>query len=394
MSRRRAGTTALACERVLTTLDELAAETTERIRAAVPTYRVVPAEQHLRGVRGQHANLLSMLAQARPATAEELSSARRLGRERARQGIPVEDVIEAFHIGCEQAWEAVRAAAAADAPQLLQSVSELWRWVHDAANAVVEGHAQMTQHGHAVAAELRKRLFDLLHQGRLAATAPAAELALSLRYDPAGPFTAVCVDAPGADERIDGLQLSLDRLRGTAHSELRARSALVLFQRMAEDDVFDVLRRHDLAARVGVGLSREGVGGAAASIADATRALRLADATTPVVRFEDAWLLASALEAEERLGALLADEVRAARENPHLTEAVLAYGATGFSITRAASMLQVHPNTVTYRLDRWQELTGRDPRRLDGLMRVHVAALLDRDRDGVVPDPASARRVR
>jgi sugar diacid utilization regulator len=34
----------------------------------------------------------------------------------------------------------------------------------------------------------------------------------------------------------------------------------------------------------------------------------------------------------------------------------------------ARKPLYLHPNTVTYRLDRWQHLTGWNPRSLDGLL--------------------------
>ena len=54
------------------------------------------------------------------------------------------------------------------------------------------------------------------------------------------------------------------------------------------------------------------------------------------------------------------------RAHPHLAEAVLTYGKHGFSI--ATSAKDLHPNTVTYRLDRWQHLTGWNPRSLDGLL--------------------------
>jgi DNA-binding PucR family transcriptional regulator len=39
------------------------------------------------------------------------------------------------------------------------------------------------------------------------------------------------------------------------------------------------------------------------------------------------------------------------------------------SATAAARSLHVHPNTLTYRLDRWHRLTGWDPRTFDGLER-------------------------
>jgi DNA-binding PucR family transcriptional regulator len=39
-----------------------------------------------------------------------------------------------------------------------------------------------------------------------------------------------------------------------------------------------------------------------------------------------------------------------------------------FSVTATARTLNLHPNTVKYRLDRWTQLTGWDPRVLRGLL--------------------------
>ena len=51
-----------------------------------------------------------------------------------------------------------------------------------------------------------------------------------------------------------------------------------------------------------------------------------------------------------------------------------AFAAAGFSVSEASRTLAVHANTVAYRLDRWEELTGWDPRSFNGLVR-SVAAL-------------------
>ncbi len=51
-----------------------------------------------------------------------------------------------------------------------------------------------------------------------------------------------------------------------------------------------------------------------------------------------------------------------------------AFGEHGFSVSEAGRRLSVHANTVGYRLDRWAELTGWDPRTFPGLVR-SLAAL-------------------
>ena len=113
--------------------------------------------------------------------------------------------------------------------------------------------------------------------------------------------------------------------------------------------------------------------GARASLEDAEQT---AAVTRPgqVIRFEDAWLWATLAGADERLTGLLASGRVVADEHPHLAAAVQAFAAAGFSVSAAGRSLALHANTVSYRLDRWYELTGWDPRTFAGLTR-SVAAL-------------------
>ena len=47
---------------------------------------------------------------------------------------------------------------------------------------------------------------------------------------------------------------------------------------------------------------------------------------------------------------------------------LLAFAGSGLSQSAAARSLGIHTNTVAYRLGRWNEITGRDPRSGAGLM--------------------------
>lgn len=117
----------------------------------------------------------------------------------------------------------------------------------------------------------------------------------------------------------------------------------------------------------GIGLRRSGLGGAAESLADAERALDLAVRQGRTVRFEDEWLTATLVTHAARLRPLLAPGLHV--DQPHLAAAVLAFVEHGLSVPGAAEALEVHGNTVKYRLSRWRELTGWDPHTLDGLAR-------------------------
>ena len=67
-----------------------------------------------------------------------------------------------------------------------------------------------------------------------------------------------------------------------------------------------------------------------------------------------------------------------ARRNSELVHTLHAFVEARFSVPRSAERLIVHPNTVTYRLRRIHELTGRDPRDPDDLVTLCLALKLER----------------
>lgn len=79
---------------------------------------------------------------------------------------------------------------------------------------------------------------------------------------------------------------------------------------------------------------------------------------------------------DQVLGQVLAHDDR---ESSHLVATLRAYLAHGCRPGPAAAELNVHRHTLTYRLDRIRELTGRDPRSGDHLLEYGLALeLLDR----------------
>ena len=71
-------------------------------------------------------------------------------------------------------------------------------------------------------------------------------------------------------------------------------------------------------------------------------------------------------------GPVIARSVSAISSNPTLADSVRAFADSGFSLTGAARALHVHPNTLAYRLDRWERLTGWNPRTWEGLEKSMV----------------------
>jgi sugar diacid utilization regulator len=87
-----------------------------------------------------------------------------------------------------------------------------------------------------------------------------------------------------------------------------------------------------------------------------------------------AHLLRSSDDADRVLGEALAPVCAYdAERGAELLPTLRTYISSGFSPTRSAQELIVHPNTVLYRLKRIRELTGRDPHDPDDLVLLALA---------------------
>jgi sugar diacid utilization regulator len=118
----------------------------------------------------------------------------------------------------------------------------------------------------------------------------------------------------------------------------------------------------------GVGLVRSGLDGLEMSLRDAEKAMALAaHRETGVIDFGSEWFVAALFSQRRELTPVL--RPRSDGLPVHLADAVSTYAAQGFSISAAGQALHVHPNTIKYRLERWHQLTGWDPRTLEGLLK-------------------------
>ena len=79
-----------------------------------------------------------------------------------------------------------------------------------------------------------------------------------------------------------------------------------------------------------------------------------------------------------KLALLFSRAAATAQADFHLAEAVLAFADNGLSLAGAARALHLHPNSLAYRLDRWRERSGWDPRTGDGLVASLIAPPLPR----------------
>lgn len=336
------------------------------IRRELPEYVAVPFAEHVSHVQEQQSHQIRALLERRLPDRDDLRRARELGRRRAAQGLPVQSVIGAFHVGNQELWQLLRERVRDD--RLLTDVPEvMWKTVHQMTSALAAAHAEASRAMHARQITMRYRLFELLLDG--SADEEAAEVAIGLGLGLEDQFLAACATSgPSSAYGLDALQRRLDRGRGTAYVGRVGRLVMVLGQATTAQDMIDALQAHAGADAVGIGLARAGLPGAVATLRDARWALAAAEPKGGVRFFERDWLQACLLAEQDRLRPLVERSMPTARANAHLTATVTAFVDADFSISATAQHLDLHANTVAYRLERWKALTGWDVRTFDGLL--------------------------
>lgn len=346
---------------------ELSRHITGRIRAEVPGYAKLPFPEHHRDVRVQIETILTGLRTRRPPTASALEQTRAVGRRRAAAQIPLPDVVEAYHIAYREIWNELLAGAKRHepdlTPELAAEVAPVWLWFHRLTGAVADAHAAETRTRAATRLALRRQFLDALSQDAHGAT----RLARALGFDPDGDFTVACA-APLDEEAVDRLDSALEASGTPAICVHDGGRAVLISQGPAGALAALVRGAHpDSHVRVGTGLPRPDLAGAAGSLADAADALGLAQAAGRDADFADDWLAALLHAQRHRLAGLLRRGAEVAAEQPRLPETVRAYASSGYSISACARLLHIHPNTAKYRLARWHALTGWDLQTFPGL---------------------------
>ncbi|MEU9877960.1 PucR family transcriptional regulator [Streptomyces phaeochromogenes] len=361
------------CESLQSRVETISDELTDHVRREIPSYAALPLPEHRRSVREQFRALLRGLALGVEPTAEQLLAVQSGARRRAYHGLPVHDVLAAFHIVARRLWDDLRAAARATEAEatVIELVAPLWLWIESMSGVVADAYADEAGARHGHEAGLRQRFLELLRSGG-AAREQTAEIARELGFDADGGFRAVCTSAEvwAVQGRLDLLQRAARQVTGTVSCGLRGQLMIAVVQGADPADLVSrVINLGGENVQVGVGLDRAGLAGAEMSIGDAERALAVAERGGGPTSFEEVWLHASLVDSRERLQPLFAEVRQVAAEQPQLAETVLAFAEAGLSLVNAADALTIHPNTVAYRLGQWHKLTGSDPRTFTGLVR-------------------------
>jgi hypothetical protein len=380
------GDVALVCARVQEQLSDLASASVARIRREVPGYSAIPIRAHRNAVREEHRRRLVALAEDRAMTADDLDAAAGLARLRASQGISLASLIDAYHIGDQQMWAfLVRAAQGRVEQKLPELAAMLMRSLQAISAALAAAHEEAVRVMGSQRAAQAQRLIELLRADEdhsdSAVMADAALLAQALGFDGSGQFTAVAwrrsESAGDAGAGVGALVSSVERVGGTAVAASMSDASVVLSQGV-DRELLGRLTASTRPEPAGMGWTRSLLPGAGASVHDALLASGAAVVTNRFCDVSTDWLMALAAAHTRELEPLLSPLIEVAARRPHLADAVLAFTACGNSAVRAAQRLYVHANTISYRIERWQALTGVDMRLVVDATRSVIACNLAR----------------
>lgn len=358
-------------ERLLIVAEELV----EMIQGANPAYQVdrVPREDLWRSCHDNVARILELLSESvRDGTSTRrddddpvYDAARATGARRARQGLPLDDVLRSFRFGGRLIWQDLieRGEDTLGASELREIGTRLWEVVDDTSAQVAIAYHQHERALVRADEQQKAELWEGVLSGRAREPGFAHEAARLLDLPVSADFLLVAaldLDERRADERLAP--------HGTAWT--RRTGGVVGLVALREADPAEPLAAlADVAARqrvpLGVSPAVSGLAGVDDGFRLATLALR-AQGSTPGVasldaRLPEALLLSSPTVAERLLARwvhplLGLPEV----ESRPLLATLSAWVETGGSATRTAAVVPCHRNTVVNRLRRVSELTGTE----------------------------------
>jgi hypothetical protein len=427
-------TVGAAAEAMLADLGPLVEYVTAQVWHRIPGYRAVLMDSNeLRSyISSNVLTVLSCVAADRSVNAAEYDRARHLGESRALQGVPLDALVQSFRTAervLVDQFCLFHARVGGSVHGQREGIQRIPAFLDDIEGALVEAY-RATQR--RIALHYESAMGDLVTQialGQGVATEDVDRLADLLGVDPNEPYRAAAArvahdarpggagqrdtaggagqrdTAGGAGQRdtaghdiaagqrdIDGVLAQVrhhvtSRLRESAQGPVltgtwRDTMLFLVPVSTGADRLADALTRALSPAQcryevvAGLGATADRLTDAGPSCRQAMDALEIAlrtGRTREAVDYDDVLVdlllvrgrsLTSHL-ARRGLGQLL--------DQPHLVQTLRAFLDNGQTASDAARALNVHQNTVTYRLRRIRELTGYDLRKLDDVLLLWLA---------------------
>lgn len=347
-------------ERLAARDEEVAGSAIADLRKVLPSYRDVSDDDLRASALRNSRSVRRTLFSRRLPSERELWEAAVAAGERARQGVPVQDVLTAYRISLHHLREFLAEAAtrAGCSPAVtVEMIQMLWALADSVGLRLAilhrDAEVEIARHDERQRSEfLRGLVFGSVGPAEIRRLGPAYGIPPDLRYHAlrgrpvAGAAAEEVVAAIAASARAGGQHTFVDVLEG---------------------DVVGVAQRvPDIGrcpATVGVGPAAD-LTAVEPSFATASRVLEVAErfGRPGVLSLEDLSLQV-AVAAEDELGDVLVRrylqplDVLGGRAEA-VRQTVAAYIEEGLSVKATARALDVHQNTIRYRLSRFEELTG------------------------------------
>ena len=386
--------------RVQRRLPQLAARMIDTFLAEVPFYQRLPREQLdgeiLEICKDNLRAFFAMLQEDRLPTEAELAEPRSSAARRAQERVPLDAVLQAYHIGGRIGWgELVAQARPDETDQLVAAADRVQLYLQCVTGAVATAYLEEQQAISGEERDVRRALAAALMAGQ-----PAEALAARAGIDLAQRWAVVALElGVHDDEKVAGVagavaaRRKVRRVQGRL--EAYAGGPVLGLLDPAGGTVFLPDESSTLAALPGLVEDLQEAAGApvraAAACSDATGGLASASAQARDVlrlaarlgRPPGLYVLRDVLleyqlthpsDAVAELAALLDPLER----NPDLLLTLDAYLRADLDRRRTAAALHVHPNTLDYRLKRIVELTGLEPTTTAGLQLLAAASVARR----------------
>jgi hypothetical protein len=375
--------------------DEIWRRTFDLLRRESPEYRNAVDDEFTKESQSHCRELLRAIiaisqGRAGRRAADPFGFVRTHAEWRTRHQVPLAASLHAYRLAHKTYWDVTREALLRheEREEVLASLgmlSDFWLEFFDYVGAVLEEATAAEQEAEAAAnSRVYGRLLGQLLRGLEPRSAEARRLRTLSGMRPGTPM-AVAVGRPLAAENGNAVDLnvarrSLARLiqqvlpSGAFGKLVEVRrdevTALVSSDAGPSRALARLLRRHGPGRRAAIGVSRDAKDVAALpeSLEEARLALEFAGGARPLVHFPEIDLTELLVRRADRTALrLIPDGVRQLSEAGGAAATLRAFANCSLNVKQTARRLGVHPNTVYFRLNRIQRLTGVDPRTFAGM---------------------------
>jgi PucR C-terminal helix-turn-helix domain/GGDEF-like domain len=373
-------------EKLCLRTDEIAVQLARAITREVRLYQSTTAVPFDVVAEGCAANIRPVLGAIAAEREFDPTAATALGVDRARDGVPLSSVMEAYRVGFRRLWCAVATESSAHAQMTSGALRTLTSKILAAQDiftgAMAVGYRDEQTRRLLDDESQRAVLIDSLLHGRVFEQWSLWEVADYLRLPCAGPFVVIAAEVPAAGAEA----------LPCVESKLRTVDVFSAWRLLPDLQVGIVHVRSDahlgrvLALVSRIATDRVGVSSRFDDLRDTAQALRYArvmlrgrpDPGPPVSVFDGSILASAAIGAPEVMVKLVGPILDCFAEltddeRDVLFETFRVWFECDGSLRAAGEMLFCHPNTVRYRLQRIEKRTGRCVSRPRDIAELSVA---------------------